>query len=248
MGTWGTAIFSDDTACDVRDEWRDLVGDGNSGTEATDRLLSQWKGPLSDPYEAPVFWLALAATQWKCGRLEDRVKTKAIAVIDNGGDLARWGDNAKDRKRRERVLLKLRAQLLSPQPPQRRIPKRFRDTCDWKEGELIAYHLRSGLLTLFRVIGHHTDKGGTMPVCELLEWTGSALPDETGLPHLRVRPSIGNWNCGKFMIGRTSPKQLPAERVRRLGIFQEPVNGPGGCYVFLWTELDHQLKDFFDIA
>ncbi len=28
MGTWGTALFSDDLACDARDAYRELVGDG----------------------------------------------------------------------------------------------------------------------------------------------------------------------------------------------------------------------------
>ena len=71
MGAWETAVFSDDTACDVRDNYVDLIGDGLSGVEATKKLLREWTGSLDDPDEGPVFWLALAATQWKNGRLED---------------------------------------------------------------------------------------------------------------------------------------------------------------------------------
>ena len=63
MGAWGTALFSDDTACDVRDSYIDLVGDGLSGPEATKGLLREWSASLNDPDESPVFWLALAATQ-----------------------------------------------------------------------------------------------------------------------------------------------------------------------------------------
>ncbi len=54
MGAWGTAIFSDDTASDVRDDYRDHVGDGLSGIEATDRLLNEWLDTLPDPDEGPV--------------------------------------------------------------------------------------------------------------------------------------------------------------------------------------------------
>ena len=89
MGTWGPAVFSDDTACDVRDDWRGHVGDGLSAVEATDRLLSEWSDSIDEPDDGPVIWLALAATQWKAGRLEDRVKKKALAIIDDGFRRAR---------------------------------------------------------------------------------------------------------------------------------------------------------------
>ena len=91
MGAWGPALFSDDTATDGRDDYRDHVGDGLSGSAATDRLLSEWRSTLSDPDEGPVFWLALAATQWKCGRLEPRVLEKALEVISTGAVPVRPG-------------------------------------------------------------------------------------------------------------------------------------------------------------
>jgi len=76
MGTWGTAIFSDDTASDVRDEFRDLIGEGLSTEQATDKLLREYAPSLDDPDDGPPFWLGLAVTQWKCGRLLERVKEK----------------------------------------------------------------------------------------------------------------------------------------------------------------------------
>src|SRR6516162_2497943 len=124
MGAWGPAIFSDDTASDVRGDYRDLVGDGLTGPEATDHMLKDWRSSVDDPDDGPVFWLALAATQWTCGRLEERVKVKAIEIIDRGTDLDRWKHDAKLLKQRQTVLLKLRAQLLSRQPPEKKIPKR----------------------------------------------------------------------------------------------------------------------------
>ena len=112
MGAWGTALFSDDTACDVRDSYVDLVGDGLTGPEATHALLREWSTTLNDSYESPVFWLALAATQRKCGRPEPRVLQQALNLIDSGSDLARWGESdSKDFKKRKVVLEKLRAQL-----------------------------------------------------------------------------------------------------------------------------------------
>src|SRR5437899_7978393 len=144
MGAWGTAIFSDDTACDVRDSYIHLVGDGLAGPEATKRLLREWSKSLEDPDEASVFWLALAATQWKCGRLEPDVLQHALSVIDSGLNLARWDAGSQDYKKRQAVLERLRVQLTSRQPPERRIPRQFRDSNEWQAGDLVAYRLQPG--------------------------------------------------------------------------------------------------------
>lgn len=122
MGTSGVALFADDTACDVRDEFIDLLASGMESGEATKALTEGWAAEIADVDDGPVFWLALAATQWKYGCLQAKVQSRAIDVIDRGVDLARW-QGAADQKRRQAVLLALREQLLSPQPKRRR-PRR----------------------------------------------------------------------------------------------------------------------------
>lgn len=62
--TWGTGIFSDDNAADLRDDYRDFIDDGVNGPEATDRLLAEWGSSISrEPESAATFWLALAVTR-----------------------------------------------------------------------------------------------------------------------------------------------------------------------------------------
>ncbi|HEX5322220.1 MAG TPA: hypothetical protein VFW40_00440, partial [Capsulimonadaceae bacterium] len=151
MGAWGPALYSDDIACDVRDDFRDLVGDGLSGEEASNRLLQEWSSELDDSDSGPVFWLALADTQWRCGRLEPRVKARAEAIIADKSDLARWQEDPSLLRKREAVLAKLAEKLASPPPPPKKLPKRFRNHCDWAVGELIAYELLSGQKVIFRV-------------------------------------------------------------------------------------------------
>src|ERR1044071_4951326 len=112
MGTWGTALYSDDLAADLRDEFRDLIGDGLSSTEAVRKLRTDFSSSLRDADEASVFWLALADTGWRIGRLDEQVRQKALSIIDSGQDLRRW-ENSEDRTKREQVLAKLRAQLLT---------------------------------------------------------------------------------------------------------------------------------------
>jgi len=263
MGAWGTALFSDDTACDVRDDYRDHVGDGLSGPEATDRLLHDWQQSLHDPDEGPVFWLALAATQWRCGRLESRVQEKALAVIADGSNLRPWAEQPKHLEKRKAVLAKLAEQLRSPQPAQKRIAKRFRDQCDWEVGALIGYRLSSGKYALIRVIDYHSDKGGTSPICELLDWVGDDIPPREVLQTLPVRetgPAAIDRQPGeiiRFMIGRTSERELPRDRVRRLGIKLEPAQrrpprglrqAPWPVRAYLWRSLDAALAQDFGLA
>lgn len=248
MGSWGPAIFSDDAACDIREDYKDFLGDGVAAGEATDRLMLEWKASIADSDEQSVFWLALAATQWKLGRLEERVKRKALEVIDSGCSLERW--EGKDREKRKRALDKLRDQLHSPQPEAKRIRKRFRDHCDWEVGEIIAYTTSSKQKVLFRVIGFHEDKGGKGPVCELLDWKGRTVPGKLRLRFLgikvRVYPQSGK-KVSQFLIGRTSERELPKNRIERVGIILNPSQKVGGFTVFLWRYLDQHLSEFFGV-
>lgn len=258
MGVWGTAVFSDDTACDIRGDYQDLIGEGHSGSEATDILLRQWSDETYGG-ERSVFWLALAATQWKCGRLEERVKGKALEIIERRSDLAGWEDEKLIRKS-QAVLEKLRLQLVSPQPPIRKIPRRFRDRCDWKVGELVAYRLKSGRWIIFRVTGHSTDKGGTSPICELLRFVGERIPPENELQAF----SVWKWeqlpDHSQMMLGRVREQELPVDRVKRLGIKSRPMLRPREpididgrtiykCFstVALWRFLDKVLKEHYDL-
>lgn len=248
MGTWGTGIFDDDDAADVKEDYRDLVADGNSGEQATDILLNKWKSDLEDT----VFWLALAATQWACGRLEDRVKSHALEIISSGADLNRWkeaGDNNALRKRTA-VLERLRIQLSSQQRKQTKIRKPYRSTTDWERGELIAYNLESGKRIIFRVLGVKEDKGGAYPVCEILDWIGDSIPDLSELHGASVRRCIGVHEREKpqLSIGKASAREYPEERITRLHIKIEPeqqVGVPRGST--LWRYLDSHLFACFGL-
>ena len=248
MGTWGTGIFQDDDAADVREAYRDLIGDGNSGEQATDILLKEWESDLNNP----VFWLALAATQWRCGRLEDRVKSRALHIIETEADLVRWKESGDRKALRERsaVLERLRTQLTSPQPKQTKITKPYRSTTDWQRGELIAYKLQSGKTIIFRVVGAAGDKGGTWPVCEILDWVGESVPDVSDLQGVSIRLCIGPYktNRPQLGIGQASRKEYPAERIRRLQVRMEPEQQLCLPRAFtLWRRLDLALAQCFGL-
>lgn len=120
MGTASTALYSDDTACDVRDEFVQLLSRLRDPARATESLLRSWKEQIADMDDGPIFWLALADTQWKYGCLDEAVKSRAIEVIDKEDDLHRWiGANLKTRRAN---LITLKSKLLSEQP-KARVPK-----------------------------------------------------------------------------------------------------------------------------
>lgn len=244
MGAWGTALFSDDTACDVRDEYIDHLGDGLTGTQATERLLNKWASSLNDQDEAPVFWLSLAATQWKHGRLESRVLQNALDVIDNGSDLVKW-KSSPDYWKRQAVLEKLRATLLSPQPPEKHVRKHFRDVNEWQVGDLVTYRLLSKRLIIMRVIGHHRDKGGIAPIIELLDWVGQEIPDNLGAQ--QIRKGVGKTAITQLMIGRTRAKERPDNRLQQLFSNLPPEQKPRFYTVTLWRWLDKTLKEHFGL-
>jgi hypothetical protein len=162
MGAWGTPIFSDDTAADTRDAFTDFIADGLTPAAATDRLIAESVDFLADEDDAGVFWLALAATQWKLGRLVDSVRDRAIEIIDSGTDLRRWQENPKaEINQRTKHLDKLRTQLLSPQPKPKKINPFAKSSTDFKPGDVATYRLDEDTAIRFCVLDIWGDRGGT---------------------------------------------------------------------------------------
>ncbi len=248
MGTWGTAIFSDDLASDIREDFKEIIGEGKSPEEATEILINQYKSEIDDYDSGSVFWLSLAATQWQNGRLLENVKERALEIINQSIDLRRWQDNSKDLEKRRKVLQKLKDQLLSPQPLPKKISKRFKDSTTFEIGDIFSYKTISGNFILLRVIGHHQDKGGRFPICELLDWLGKEIPT------MKTVNKIGT--KGQMMIGSISKKDFPEDRVKVIyksnsfihllkdSILRKKV---AGYSAYLWRYMDKQLKGNYNI-
>lgn len=245
MGTWGVAIFSDDLAADLREDFKNLIGDGLTATQAVDKLLIEYQSSLEDQDEQPVFWIALAATQWSLGRLEERTKREALEIIESRRDLERW-DPPATKSKRAIVLEKLRGELLSQPPEPKRVPRRIKEANDWDIGEMIAFQLNSGRWTLMRVIGHHEDKGGRSAICEIIDWIGdTAFPDEdvTSRP-VRCSEQDGSTSQFLFQEPRTKKDQ---SRIRRLHVKSVPSQTVGGFMAFVWPHVDHLMNEVFNL-
>lgn len=187
MGAWGVGLFQDDTACEVRDAFVDLIADGFSDEEATAELVRQWGTPGFDPDEYSIFWIALAATQFSNGRLVADVRQRAIDIIDAGEEPQRFFDQPKLCSKRQSVLRDLKARLLGPQRKPRRIVRRVVHTNKWDVGSVLSYRLKTGRIALFRVTGHHIDKGGKHAWVEILEGVYDSVPSEMTIALTRAR-------------------------------------------------------------
>jgi hypothetical protein len=240
MGAWGVAVFSDDDAADIRNDYRDYIGDGLQGPEATDRILASYRGQVEDS----VLWIALAATQVRCGRLEERVKSEALRVIDGGTDLEHWEEDPKLKIKRAAVLQKLKEQIVGPQQTPTRISQRYRSEAAWAVGELVGYRLTSGNFAVFRVIGHHTDQGGTSDIWEVLDWCAPALPSEKEASKLNILQERDSpkWSNPQIMPGETSKRQIPHKRLVTMSVKSKPMQAPGRFSVVMWKFLDLILE------
>jgi hypothetical protein len=122
-------------------------------------------------------------------------------------------------------------------------------------GELISYRLRSGTIVVFRIIGHHTDRGGTSPVVEVLDWTGTSLASAQDIQNCPVRQGRIVDRIGpiparvitQLVIGRLHERELPKDRVVRLGITSIPTQEVCGFGGAGWKTLDSSLQHFFGI-
>jgi hypothetical protein len=216
MGIFGTGIFENDDACDVRDEYRQQIEDGVEDAEATRSTLAKFRGYFDDPESGPVCILALAVTQSKIGRLDPDIRSRALAAIDSGAELAIWErEDPKSLPKRRAVLEKARVQLTGPQPVRKRLRRPRKETCGLMAGDGLALTTPSGL-ALLRVVRVKDHRVGEDPILEELQFSGSELPSQSDLDQLKavVKSNIALGSEPRFsaFIG-PGPYKLSWEKV-----------------------------------
>jgi hypothetical protein len=259
MGTWGVGLYAGDTACDVRDTWLKKVRQGAPPEVATRELVEEW----SSGDQEPLFWLALADTQWKWGRLEKWVREEARRVLAAGADLELWQDS-KELEARKRVFDRLAAQLKEPPPPPKPIRVRG-DAIDWKRGQLWSYRTLDGKYAVLRVCAFDPECGlAGAPLVELLDVALDTLPAAGALKQIGARPARLDYNAsGRYDFfepqHRASPLfepkskrrgELPRHRLRKLRAEGEPRAAlPTTKTIGVpWDAMDEFLPNMFDVG
>lgn len=187
MGAWGPAIFSDDTACDIRSDYREMLEDGLDDHEAMRRVIAGYQHLDQDG--AHVLWLALAAAQTSLGRLDANVKANALRVIDDGIGLELWAEaGTREFSTRKAALTKLRATLTGPQKPPTKVRRPWSHVTDLAVGDVLAYTRPDGKQALFRVARIDEQRVGAAPILRQLDWDKPARPSMRKLRRLRTLP------------------------------------------------------------
>src|SRR5205085_1945623 len=179
MGTWGTGLFADDAACDIRDHYRELLEDRVEDGEATRLTIENFQADFDEP--DGVALLVLAVTQSSLGRLDPDIQQRALAAIDRGADLDAWElDNPKLVAKRRAVLEKARRQLTGPQPVPRGVRPPRRILSGLAAGEVLAFRLPHHI-ALLRVVHLRPHRLGESPILEELDFAGTQVPSRDEL-------------------------------------------------------------------
>ena len=269
MGAWGPKLYQDDVAEDVRDYYKDQLHRGKTGKEITQEMIAQNEDIISDQDDAPVFWFALADTQWNLGRLEDFVKEQALNHIQDGYDLKRWEtENSQGAKIRERVLRELKEKLLSSQPAEKKISPYKLYHCEWKMGDIYAYELGGEYAKEMEMLGNYfyfikVDEriwhpGHIVPVVYFYWITGDKLMSLEELKTMDYIPQFFNPKAYKNNPDRktlyrltllsTSSRVIPKKRLTFIGNIKEVKrvdNEDPGSYQVSWKDFEkYIIKNF----
>lgn len=105
MGTWGTGIFEDDLALDVKAFYTDTQKQGMSVAEGTRETQKRFASSLTDPDERSTVLIALAACQKEQGTIDPVVQNNVRAIVENGEAFKRWTDASEEDQATRRQIL-----------------------------------------------------------------------------------------------------------------------------------------------
>ena len=117
---WGSGLYSNQTARDVRAIYQKHLANHMGAQEAYTNTQQDCLEYLWDEDECPLFWYALAHTQWKANHLLPEVKERALYWLERNGGIEAWLETPDRGKSWKKTLTKLQKQLTSPSPEKRR--------------------------------------------------------------------------------------------------------------------------------
>lgn len=205
MGTWSTGLFGNDIACDVKDTYMSSLRQGMSHDEAYEHTLAEYS-ELIGTDEEPLFWYAIAETQWNLGVDAQQSRLKAMEWIAQQGGISLWAGNAKYVARWEKVLVRLREKLEAPLPPLKRIRRELPfETNPWNCGDVYAYQFHTALAAecgllgkyiLFQKIGETIwFQAATYSVIQVFHGVFDSIPSMDAVRELHILPLTNLPEC-----------------------------------------------------
>lgn len=183
MGSWGAGIFSNDDACDIRDNYLENLLFLNDD-EAERAALEEYGADISDN-----MWVALAVTEWKYGRLSEKVKSAALSAIARELLVTNEVWKKSFAEKRKAALRKASAQLETEMPPRKKVSMpSWSWKCPWNVGDVLQYKLwaypheeLNGKYVLLPIVAVYQIPEVKVPleliIVGLCDWLGDGPPD-----------------------------------------------------------------------
>ncbi|WP_159620111.1 hypothetical protein [Arthrobacter zhaoguopingii] len=184
MGSWGTEIFDNDDALDVRREFGDHLAKGATLEEATAWIRSDFgvdkAFALSRGADDNDVWLSLAAVHNERGHSSPPVAARALGIVESREELERWLEE--DRPARAAALAEFGRALQDANPgvqPQRTPPfwsslARLR-RMPWWARVLVAALIALGLFLVLMAWGYSATNAAVWPVIAWVVYTGRTI-------------------------------------------------------------------------
>ena len=248
MGAWGTSLYANDATSDIRGDYVDKLRRGKTNEEATEEIIYENRDIMGDVEEEPLFWYALADTQWNYGRLLPEVKEKALFFITQDKELERWKESGeKQLNAWKKTLDTLKKKLESPQPQEKKVSKYRLYKCKWKLGDVFAYRFTSeyskekgfdGKYVVFRKVSEDTWwPGHIIPVVEVYKWIGSDIPSIDKLCNFDLIPAF----CNPSVLARF-PNEILEYKIKLISESEKAI--PKGNLTYLGNLQGEDLIPF----
>ena len=147
MGSWGTAISSNDTFAEVYAGFFDFYNEGIEPGQITERIIHENQDLISDREESNNFWFALAKAQYDCGALDKKVLSKVKDVIESGADMGIWkelGASDSDLRKRKAVLEKFLKKISAKNKNPKKRKKKVLRNAIFAKGDCLTFRLENG--------------------------------------------------------------------------------------------------------
>lgn len=147
MGTWGTAINSNDTSSDIYADFFDLYNEGEKPDVIAEKLIRDNKELIENPDDSNNFWFTLAMALWETKALDQETFNRVKEIIQTEKDLQIWRELDADEneiKKRKDVLEKFLAKISSEKDkPKARKKKRIKEPI-FEKGTCLTFRLPNG--------------------------------------------------------------------------------------------------------
>lgn len=207
MGTWEVGLYQNDLSADVRGNYIAKLKAGKSDETALQEILLEYKEEMKDIDCKYDFYLGLADTLWKKGRLPEEIRIKALQMIEEDRVSERWHSD-RIKKMRGKVLDKLKMELEGTMPERKKISIHKPYILGWEEGEVYYFQIKEKISGYEKYFGwyalFYVDK------IYLEDWNVKGVADEVADAYfflMKDRPqSMEDFHASQrvcFLIGQT---------------------------------------------